>query len=205
MFYYLSGTLDMASVNTAVVDCGGVGYLLTVSAKTVASLHSKVGAKVKLYTHMSVREDAVELFGFKDEEELSVFKLLITVSGIGPKAGIAILSALSPAELNVAVAAGDAKRISAAQGVGGKTAARVILELKDKLPKLLGQPVAGGSDVSEDTPFGFAVGSEKDDAFAALTVLGYTRSEINAAFRKIDITGCDMQEIVKRALSVLAK
>ncbi len=205
MFYYLSGILDMASGNTAVVDCGGVGYLLTVSAKTVAGLHSKVGAKVKLYTHMSVREDAVELFGFKDEEELSVFKLLITVSGVGPKAGIAILSALTPAELNVAVAAGDAKRISAAQGVGGKTAARVILELKDKLPKLLGQPMAGGVDSDAEAMFTIPTGSEKDDAFAALTVLGYTRSEINAAFRKIDMTGCDMQEIVKRALSVLAK
>lgn len=205
MFYYLSGTLDMASGNTAVVDCGGVGYLLTISAKTVAGLHSKVGDKVKLYTHMSVREDAVELFGFKDEEELSVFKLLITVSGIGPKAGIAILSALTPAELNVAVSAGDAKRISSAQGVGGKTAARVILELKDKLPKLLGQPTAGGIDSDADNVFAIPEGNEKDDAFAALTVLGYTRSEINAAFRKIDMTGCDMQEIVKRALSVLAK
>jgi Holliday junction DNA helicase RuvA len=205
MFYYLSGTLDMASGNTAVVDCGGVGYLLTVSAKTVAGLHSKVGSKVKLYTHMSVREDAVELFGFKDEEELSVFKLLITVSGIGPKAGIAILSALTPGELNIAVASGDAKRISAAQGVGGKTAARVILELKDKLPKLLGQPISGDEDMNENDLFAIPKGSEKDDAFAALTVLGYTRSEINAAFRKIDIAGCDMQEIVKRALSVLAK
>lgn len=204
MFYYLSGTLSMASMNTAVVDCGGVGYLLTVSGKTVATLHAKVGQSVKLYTHMSVREDAVELFGFSDEEELSVFKLLITVSGIGPKAAIAILTALSPSELNIAVAAGDAKRISGAQGVGGKTAARVILELKDKLPKLLGVPMAG-SDTTVDTPCVILGNSEKEDAAAALSVLGYTRSEINAAFRKIDIAGCDMQEIVKRALSVLAK
>ena len=204
MFYYLSGTLSMASMNTAVVDCGGVGYLLTVSGKTVASLHAKVGQRIKLYTHMSVREDAVELFGFGDEEELSVFKLLITVSGVGPKAAIAILTALSPNELNIAVAAGDAKRISGAQGVGGKTAARVILELKDKLPKLLGAP-QGGTGVEQDSvPVAFG-NSEKEDAAAALSVLGYTRSEINAAFRKIDIAGCYMQEIVKRALAVLAK
>ena len=205
MFYYLQGVLDMASINSAVVDCGGVGYLLTVSGKTVAELHAKVGSKVKLYTHMSVREDAVELFGFRDEEELSVFKLLITVSGIGPKAAIAILTALSPNELNLAVAAGDAKRISAAQGVGGKTAARVILELKDKLPKLLGQPTATGGIDEDDVMPAIFQSSEKEDAIAALGVLGYTRSEINAALRKIDITGCDMQEIVKRALSVLAK
>ncbi len=204
MFYYLSGTLDTASMNTAVVDCAGVGYLLTVSGKTVAALHAKIGSKVKLYTHMSVREDAVELFGFIDEEELSVFKLLITVSGIGPKAAIAILTALTPGELNVAVAAGDAKRISGAQGVGSKTAARVILELKDKLPKLLGQPMDGG-DAEEDTVPAIFGNSEKEDAAAALAVLGYTRSEINAAFRKIDIAGCDMQDIVKKALSVLAK
>lgn len=204
MFYYLSGTLNMASMNMAVVDCGGVGYLLTVSGKTVALLHSKVGQSVKLYTHMSVREDAVELFGFNDEEELSVFKLLITVSGIGPKAAIAILTALSPNELNSAVAAGDAKRISGAQGVGGKTAARVILELKDKLPKLLGSPVSTVG-IDQDIPTSVLSSSEKEDAAAALAVLGYTRSEINAAFRKIDIAGCDMQEIVKRALAVLAK
>ncbi|MBE6672191.1 MAG: Holliday junction branch migration protein RuvA [Ruminococcaceae bacterium] len=204
MFYYLCGKLNMASGNDAVLDCGGVGYLLTVSGKTVAMLHSKVGSTVKLFTHMSVREDAVELFGFADEEELSVFKLLITVSGIGPKAAIAILTALTPSELNVAVASSDAKRISGAQGVGGKTAARVILELKDKLPKLLGAPVAGG-DSYEELPSGVLTSSERDDAAAALAVLGYTRSEINAAFRKIDIGGCDMQEIVKRALSVLAK
>lgn len=204
MFYYLNGTLSYASLNSAVVDCGGVGYLLTVSGKTVAMLHSKIGSAVKLYTHMSVREDAVELYGFADEEELSVFKLLITVSGIGPKAGIAILSALTPCELNVAVASGDAKRISGAQGVGGKTAARVILELKDKLPKLLGNPTTGGQVRDEVVPAALS-SSEKDDAAAALAVLGYTRSEINAALRKIDIAGCDMQEIVKRALAVLAK
>ena len=204
MFYYLSGILDTASVNTAVIDCQGVGYMLSVSAKTVAALHAKVGHKVKLYTHMSVREDAVELFGFADEEELSVFKLLITVSGIGPKAGIAILSALTPSELNVAVAAGDSKRISQAQGVGSKTAQRVILELKDKLPKLMGVPTATSSvDDGDFVPV--LAASEKDDAAAALAVLGYTRSEITAAFRKIDTTGLDMQEIVKKALSVLAK
>lgn len=205
MFYYLSGILDMASQNMAVIDCQGVGYMLSVSNKTVASLHAKVGHKVKLYTHMSVREDAVELFGFGDEEELSVFKLLITVSGIGPKAGIAILSALTPTELNVAVASGDAKRISQAQGVGSKTAQRVILELKDKLPKLLGVPTAGAGGVDEGDFMPVLSTSEKDDAAAALAVLGYTRSEITAAFRKIDTTGLDMQEIVKRALSVLAK
>lgn len=204
MFYYLCGILDMASLNTAVLDCGGVGYMLTVSGKTVAMLHAKIGSKVKLFTHLSVREDAVELYGFADEEELSVFKLLITVSGIGPKAAISILTALSPSELNTAVASGDAKRISGAQGVGGKTAARVILELKDKLPKLLGQPSANAS--VEDVPMvGIVSSSEKDDAAAALAVLGYTRSEINAAFRKIDTAGIDMQEIVKRALAVLAK
>ena len=204
MFYYLCGILDMASLNTAVLDCAGVGYMLTVSGKTVAMLHAKIGSKVKLFTHLSVREDAVELYGFADEEELSVFKLLITVSGIGPKAAISILTALSPSELNTAVASGDAKRISGAQGVGGKMAARVILELKDKLPKLLGQPMSNAS--AEDIPIaGIVSSSEKDDAVAALAVLGYTRSEINAAFRKIDTAGLDMQEIVKRALAVLAK
>ncbi|MBE6638060.1 MAG: Holliday junction branch migration protein RuvA [Ruminococcaceae bacterium] len=203
MFYYLSGILDTAFLNTAVVDCGGVGYMLTVSSKTVAELYSQIGKSVRLYTHLSVREDAMELYGFGDEEELSVFKLLITVSGIGPKAAIAILSALTVNELNLAVVKNDQRRISAAQGVGAKTAARVILELKDKLPKLLGQPIAEEDD--QETVPAQVRSTEKEDAAAALNVLGYSRSEINAAFRKIDIEGCDMQEIVKRALSVLAR
>ena len=190
MFYYLSGMLAMASVNTAVVDCGGVGYMLTVSGKTVTSLHAKVGAQVKLYTHMSVREDAVELFGFADEEELSVFKLLITVSGIGPKAAIAILTALTPAELNIAVAAGDAKRISGAQGVGGKTAARVILELKDKLPKLLGAPTTAVSE--KDDMFSLPVGSSAFVQVLTTHHEGSRWSQCNSRFTRVKLLRSEM-------------
>ena len=134
MFYHISGELVLVESNTAVIDCNGVGYSLTVSLNTQSYLKNP-GQKVKLYTHFSVREDGVELFGFYDLEERDIFKLLITVSGVGPKAAINIMSALTPQSFVSAVMNGDTKLISKAQNVGAKTAARIVLELKDKLAK----------------------------------------------------------------------
>ena len=132
MFYHIAGELVLLESTVAVIDCQGVGYGLTVSALTVHELSAQLHSRVKLYTHLQVREDGVELFGFRDLQELHIFRLLIGVSGVGPKAAMAILSVLSPSRLLYAIASEDTKAISQAQGVGGKTAARIVLELRDK-------------------------------------------------------------------------
>ena len=132
MYYYLSGLLAKLTPGTAVIDCGGVGYMCSISAHTEQKLAGYEGKNVKLYTHLSVREDAMELFGFFTEEEMATFKLLITVSGIGAKTAIGILGHVTPERFAYAVSIGDVKAIKA-PGVGPKIAARIILELKDKV------------------------------------------------------------------------
>ena len=139
MFYYISGKLAKLDGTFAVVDAGGVGFKMTISKSTYYRLSGNNEAPtVKLYTYMAVREDGTELFGFASEEELSAFKLLITVSGVGPKAAISILSTLTPEKLALAICTEDKKAISQANGIGAKTAARIILELHDKIQKQLG-------------------------------------------------------------------
>ena len=135
MFYYLNGELALRDINMCVIDCGGVGYKLTISMITSESLASKLGQKVKLYTYLAVREDGVELFGFGSNEERHAFNLLTGVSGVGPKAAMNILSVMSPDRLAMAVCTEDIKGISKAPNIGAKTAARIVLELKDKIAK----------------------------------------------------------------------
>lgn len=200
MFYYLEGKLFLPELSTAVIDCGGVGYKLTISATTRSAVSLKIGQTVKLYTYLSVREDAMELFGFFEEEELTAFTQLISVSGVGPKAAIAILSVLSVEQLNRAVLTGDAKSISRAQGVGAKIAARVVLELKDKLAKALG---VSAEDLPDAPPESGV--QALSDALNALMVLGYTRGEATAALKKIDPAGKSTEDLIKEGLKLLAK
>lgn len=207
MFYYISGSLAHLSPSFAVVDAGGIGYKLTISGTTHAGMPHRLTVDtppdVKLYTYLAVREDGIELFGFLTEEELEFFKLLTTVSGIGPKAAIAILSELTPSKLAVAICSDDKKAISRANGVGPKSAARIILELKDKLK---GQSFidAEGSVSAEEftasTPSG-----KKKDAEDALTVLGYSRSEVSAVLRTIDTDSLELDDIIRAALKKLMK
>lgn len=201
MFYHISGELVLVESNTAVIDCNGVGYSLTVSLNTQSYLKNP-GQKVKLYTHFSVREDGVELFGFYDLEERDIFKLLITVSGVGPKAAINIMSALTPQSFVSAVMNGDTKLISKAQNVGAKTAARIVLELKDKLAKTV-----TASD-SEDgiSALNIPNASEKiAEAQNALIVLGYKQSEAVAALRGIDVGKMELEDIIREALKRLMR
>lgn len=201
MFYHISGELVLVESNCAVVDCNGVGYCLTVSLNTQRYLKNP-RQKVKLYTHFSVREDGVELFGFYDIEERDIFKLLITVSGVGPKAAINIMSALTPESFVNAVMQGDTKLISKAQNVGAKTAARIVLELKDKLAKNI--PTSMTDDMI--TSVAFSNGSEKiSEAQNALTVLGYKQSEATAALRGIDVGAMALEDIIREALKRLMK
>ena len=199
MFYYLSGTLAICTPTMAVIDCSGVGYKLSISANTLSYLAGKENTKVKLYTYFSVREDAQELYGFSTEEEQTAFTMLIGVSGIGPKAAISILSVLTPAKLSIAISTGDAKAIAKAQGVGAKTAARVVLELKDSVPKMSGGDVSEISDIVSAPS-----GGRLADAEAALAVLGYSRPEIAYALRGVDTT-LDTEEIIRLALRNLMK
>ena len=204
MFYYLNGELALRDINMCVIDCGGVGYQLTVSMITSESLASKLGQKVKLYTYLAVREDGVELFGFGSNEERHAFNLLTSVSGVGPKAAMNILSVMSTDRLAMAICTEDIKGISKAPSIGAKTAARIVLELKDKVAKDF--ITSAGSEKSAGS-VGSASHTQSGnlaEATEALTVLGYDRSTVIKALGGIDPT-LDVGMIIKAALKKLAR
>ena len=207
MFYYISGKLAMANPTTAVIDAGGVGYKLTISATThdamPAHLTTAEDPEVKLYTYMAVREDGVELFGFGTHEELAAFKMLTSVSGVGPKAAMSILSVFTPEKFALAVCTDDAKAISKANGVGAKTAARIILELRDKLMKETPSDVLAGKTTTS-LPAGTVGKGKLGEAQDALTVLGYTRAEAMSALSGLD-AGLELEEMIKQALKKLMR
>lgn len=206
MFYYINGKLAALEPTFAVIDAGGVGYKMTITQNTYSAMppHRSVNEAptVKLYSYMAVREDGIELFGFISYEELSAFKLLITVSGVGPKAAISILSQLSPTKLAIAVCTDDKKAISQANGIGPKTAARIILELKDKLK---GSVLDDDTDVNSDTFVPQNAGNKLGDAQDALAVLGYSKSEAMSALKGIDTSSLELDEIIKLALKKLMR
>lgn len=180
MYDYFKGTLVFLRTDAAVVECGGVGYRLAVSASTHAKLSPLLGREATLFAYLAVREDAMELYGFSDETERALFIHLLSVSGVGPKAALSVLSTLPADRLAVCVAAGDAKAIASAPGVGLKTAQKIILELKDKLAKEFasGEPLPDGvpSDGADDA----------SDAVNALVVLGYSRAQALGALKGLD-------------------
>ena len=206
MFYYVKGELVHTEPSLAVIDCSGVGYAMTVSQTTSSALTRLDDKKsVKLLTHLIVREDGVELFGFYTSEELRLFKMLITVSGVGPKAAISILSTASVTDLIRAIVTGNQKAISSAQGVGPKTAARVILELKDKLGG--GEFDLSGSDEAVSTAITDTINSTSKlrDAENALLVLGYGKSDIASVLKTIDTQKYELEDIIKLALAKFMK
>lgn len=200
MFYYLSGAVAYIGPYLAVIDCGGVGYACKTTNTTIASL--RVGDKGKLFTHLNVREDAMELYGFATQEELNLFQLLISVSGVGPKAALSILSFSTPANLALSIITGDEKALTCAPGIGKKIAQRVILELKDKLAK--GQTISGGESYG-GTGVTVIPENKHSEANAALAVLGYSQSEINLALRGIDLDDLTLEQIIKAALKKMMK
>ena len=206
MFYYISGVLAYANPTTAVIDAGGVGYKLTISENTYNSLpprHTVESPTAKLFTYMAVREDGIELFGFANEAELSSFKMLLSVSGVGPKAAISSLSLLTPEKFALAVCTDDKKMIAKANGIGPKTAARIILELKDKLMKVTDVGEAANASIeSVSVPTNAGKLAEAQDA---LLVLGYSRSEALNVLKTIDTQTLGLEEIIKRALKLLMK
>ena len=180
MFYSVRGKLIHTTLSGAVVECGGVGYYCQTTVNTLKTI--KIGTEVMLYTHLNVREDAMELFGFSTKTELDTFKTLISVSGVGPKAGLAILSELSPEQVAMAIATDDIKTITRAPGIGKKIAQRIILELKDKLAKA----AATDNTLPVSTGAANAVTGNVPKAIEALGVLGYAPSDIAPVLATLD-------------------
>lgn len=198
MFYHLNGIVSEVNINTAVIDCSGVGYAVNTTTNTLSRI--KLNEKAKLYISECIKEDSFELYGFATLSEKRCFEMLLGVSGVGPKAAQAILCAVTPEGLALAVMNSDDKAITAAQGVGKKIAQRVILELKDKIAKEMNTGDVEMPAVLTQTS---GDGRSKSDAVAALMVLGYGTAEINSAIRQIDISGMNTEQIVKAALKQL--
>ena len=198
MFYYLSGTVAHVGPYLAVIDCGGVGYACHTTTYTLSGL--KKGEKGKLFTYLNVREDAMELYGFATQEELNLFEQLISVSGVGPKAALSILSASTPANLALSIITGDEKALTCAQGIGKKIAQRVILELKDKLSKGQTASMGGAAEAVTVIP-----ANKLSEASAALAVLGYSQGEINIALKGIDMDNQPLEQILRQALKKMVK
>ena len=199
MFYSLTGNIIYSDLNSVAVECSGVGFKCFTTMNTLRKIGGN-GDKVTLYTHLNVREDALDLFGFVDTYELDFFKLLISVSGVGPKAALAILSELDPDKLALCIASGDSKAITKAQGVGPKLAQRVVLELKDKVKGISHEDNGGYDLAAAEAATSSAAGSE---AISALMVLGYTQSEAATAVGKLD-PSLSVEEMIKQALKSLA-
>ncbi len=199
MFYYLNGTVAVIDVGMVVLDCGGVGFSVSTTTTTMARL--KIGEKAQLFTHCAIREDAFDIYGFSTKRELETFRLLIGVSGVGPKAALAILSAVTPDGLHMAVVTQNEKSLTAAPGVGKKLAQRILLELKDKL----------GADVELDFSDGnggaapLRLDSKATEAVQALQVLGYDQNAIHAAMKGIDVEHMELQNVIKQALKAMMK
>lgn len=199
MLYNIRGKLTVSDVNFIVVECGGVGFKCFTTLNTVKNI-GRTGDEVNVFTYLAVREDAMDLYGFATLDELNAFKLLISVSGIGPKAAAAILSELAPDRLAICIASGDAKAITKAQGVGKKTAERVVLELKDKMGSIA---VGDTSDVVSSVA---SVGESSNSAEAveALVALGYSQSDAAVVVGGMD-KSLTVDEMIRNGLKQLAK
>ncbi len=199
MLYSVRGKLIHTESSLAVVECGGVGYSCQTTMNTLRTL--KLGSEVMLYTYLNVREDAVDLFGFSTKAELDTFKTLISVSGVGPKAGIAVLSELSPEQVAMAIATDDIKTITRAQGIGKKIAQRIILELKDKLAK---------SVASDDSLKSVAQGAANavtgniPKAIEALGVLGYSPSDVSPILALLD-SSLPVEQLIAQTLKQMGR
>ena len=197
MYYYVNGTVAEIGPNLAVIDCGGVGYACATTNYTLAQL--KRGEQAKLYTFLHVREEIFDLYGFSTQAELSSFKMLLGVSGVGPKAALAILSSGTPDQLALSIVTGDEKSLTGVPGIGKKIAQRIILELKDKLAK-----EQTGFDARMGTLSPIPAGGKTQEAASALAVLGYSSQEISAALKGVD-AALPVEEMIRIALKKMAR
>lgn len=197
MYYYVNGTVAEIGPNLAVIDCGGVGYACATTNYTLAQL--KRGEQAKLYTYLHVREEIFDLYGFSTQAELSSFKMLLGVSGVGPKAALAILSSGTPDQLALSIVTGDEKSLTGVPGIGKKIAQRIILELKDKLAK-----EQTGFDARMGALSPIPAGGKTQEAASALAVLGYSSQEISAALKGVD-AALPVEEMIRIALKKMAR
>ena len=199
MFSYLNGKIAEIGAGIVTVDVGGVGFSCNASIQTLSRV--EVGSVAKLYTYLNVREDALELFGFYDRNELEMFRLLISISGVGPKVALSILSAVTPSQLVLALTTGDDKPILAANGVGKKLAGRIILELRDKVAKAS----INVKDIGVAPIAMASAPAAQSEAMEALVSLGYGKDEISSALRGADVSEMSTEDIIKLALARLMR
>ncbi len=194
MFYYIEGTVSVIEQGIAVIDTGGIGFLCNVSMNTMSRI--ELNKKAKLYTYCNIKEDAFDIYGFYDLQEKHCFELLLSVSGVGPKAALSILSSATPEDLALSVATENEKLLTAAPGVGKRIAQRIILELKDKIAKTIAVPADAGLPTATTSG-----GSKKlAEITAALEVLGFTGSEITVSLKGIDIDNSSVEDVIRAVL-----
>lgn len=198
MIYSVRGKIIHKGTDVAVIECGGVGYACRTTLATLSQI-GKTGEEAMLLTYLHVREDSVELFGFSTEQELNCFKMLLSVSGVGPKAGLAILSDTNPERFALNVATGDYKAFTKTKGVGPKLAQRVVLELKDKIAKEQ-LTVSGNADINYEVAVS---GGNTSEAISALVVLGYSQTEAAAVVAKLD-PSLSVEELIRQSLKKMA-
>jgi len=198
MFYYLEGNITVILQNLAVIDVNGVGYACYTTLNTLS--HLEMNKKAKLYTYCNIKEDAFDIYGFYSTGEKRCFEQLLSVSGVGPKAALSILSSASPEALAIAIIGDDEAALTIAPGVGKKLAQRIILELKDKVSKEMPALKASGFVPVSDGAGRPGPGSKQRDVAAALAVLGYSQGEISAAMRSINIEALSTEEIIREVL-----
>ena len=200
MFAYINGVLEYKMDGYVIIDVSGIGYKIYMSQSSIDEM-PEIGNMAKVYTYLKVREDDMSLFGFNTQEELNMFELLISVSGVGAKTAVSMLSCIEPSKFALAVITNDVKTLTKIPGVGAKSAARIVLELKDKLKT---QNAIESNLNTENEKL-----KEKDmkleDAISALQVLGYSRKEIEKALEKIEIIDCTVEEIIKKGLQLLGR
>lgn len=197
MYLYIKGSLEVKTKGYIVVECNGIGYKIFMSDKSLNEV-GNIGDKVKVYTHYHVREDEISLYGFKTDEELRMFELLLSVSGIGARSAITMLSNIEPSEFAFAVISDDVDRMTKIPGIGKKTAQRIILELKDKLKS---EEIERNKEEIEKE---IKEVEGLNEAVSALQVLGYSRREIDSAFEKADLSGLSTEDIIKKGLVLLS-
>ena len=198
MYYYLNGEIGHLDLKTAVIDCGGVGYKCAITLNTYNQISGKTRAQ--LFTYLSVRDDAMERYGFADETEKTFFEMLLGVSNVGPKAALAILSDLTPSELSAVLATQDSKRLSKVKGIGSKTAQRIILELRDKISHADIPDSGAGIFSQEDAG---EMSDARAEAVEVLAALGYLKSDARNAVAKCPAE--NVNDLVKQALRLLSR
>ena len=199
MFAYVKGSLEGKANNYVVIDVSGIGYKIFMSETAIENL-GEIGDQVKVYTHYHVREDDISLYGFLTNEELRMFELLISVSGVGAKSAITMLSNISPSSFALAVISNDTTKLVKIPGIGAKTAARIVLELKDKLKT---EDSINNSKASKEIKEAIKDDNKVSEAISALQVLGYNKKEIEKAFEKLDKDTLSVEDLIRKGLTIL--